>query len=80
MTNHVIASLDQVTAEGLTDVLISSGALDAGSVASVVLNPGRGNWSAGASNILVPRQGDRPIYLIDRQPFNWSLTAWLGAP
>lgn len=29
-------------------------------------------------NILVPRQGHRPIYLIDRQPFNWSLTTWLG--
>jgi hypothetical protein len=34
---------------------------------------------AGCYNILVPRQGERPIYLIDRQPFNWSLTTWLGA-
>ena len=34
---------------------------------------------AGEYNILVPRQGDRPIYLIDRQPFDWSLTTWLGA-
>ena len=33
---------------------------------------------AGPYNILVPRQGDRPIYLIDRQPFAWSLTTWLG--
>ena len=33
---------------------------------------------AGDSNILVPRNGDRPIYIIDRQPFNWSLTTWLG--
>lgn len=33
---------------------------------------------AGAYNILVPRQGTRPVYLIDRQPFNWSLTTWLG--
>jgi len=32
----------------------------------------------GCANILVPRDGDRPIYLIDRQPFNWSLTTWLG--
>jgi len=32
----------------------------------------------GAGNVLVPRQGDRPIYIIDRQPFNWSLTTWLG--
>ena len=31
------------------------------------------------TNILVPREGIRPIYLIDRQPFNWSLTTWLGA-
>jgi hypothetical protein len=33
---------------------------------------------AGSYNILAPRQGERPIYLIDRQPFNWSLTTWLG--
>jgi hypothetical protein len=33
---------------------------------------------AGCYNILVPRKGNRPIYLIDRQPFNWSLTTWLG--
>jgi hypothetical protein len=32
----------------------------------------------GHNNILVPRNGDRPIYIIDRQPFNWSLTTWLG--
>lgn len=33
----------------------------------------------GEKNVLVPRDGDRPIYIIDRQPFNWSLTTWLGA-
>lgn len=33
---------------------------------------------AGDANILVPRSGDRPLYLIDRQPFDWSLTTWLG--
>jgi hypothetical protein len=32
----------------------------------------------GEQNILVPRQGNRPVYIIDRQPFDWSLTAWLG--
>jgi len=32
----------------------------------------------GEKNILVPRSGDRPIYIIDRQPFDWSLTTWLG--
>jgi hypothetical protein len=32
----------------------------------------------GQHNILVPRSGDRPIYIIDRQPFDWSLTTWLG--
>ena len=32
----------------------------------------------GDKNVLVPRQGDRPVYIIDRQPFNWSLTTWLG--
>jgi hypothetical protein len=30
------------------------------------------------TNILVPREGDRPLYIIDRQPFDWSLTVWLG--
>jgi len=30
-------------------------------------------------NILVPRSGHRPLYIIDRQPFNWSITTWLGA-
>ena len=33
---------------------------------------------AGHHNILVPRVGDRPIYIIDRQPFDWALTTWLG--
>ena len=32
----------------------------------------------GQKNILVPRVGDRPIYIIDRQPFDWALTTWLG--
>jgi hypothetical protein len=32
----------------------------------------------GQTNILVPRDGDRPIFIIDRQPFDWSLTTWLG--
>jgi hypothetical protein len=30
------------------------------------------------NNILVPIDRARPLYLIDRQPFNWSLTIWLG--
>jgi hypothetical protein len=34
------------------------------------LNPG---------NILAPIEGAAPIYLIDHQPFDWSLTCWLGA-
>lgn len=33
---------------------------------------------AGHHNILAPRAGERPLYLIDRQPFDWSLTTWLG--
>lgn len=32
----------------------------------------------GQKNILVPRVGDRPVYIIDRQPFDWALTTWLG--
>ncbi|MGH2607247.1 MAG: hypothetical protein ACRDG5_11715, partial [Anaerolineales bacterium] len=32
----------------------------------------------GPGNVLVPREGDRPVYLIDRAPFEWSLTTWLG--
>ncbi|MEY2936449.1 MAG: hypothetical protein RL033_7198 [Pseudomonadota bacterium] len=34
------------------------------------LNPG---------NVLWPREGTSPVYLIDRQPFDWSLQCWLGA-
>jgi len=29
-------------------------------------------------NILSPREEDGKIYLVDRQPFDWSLTTWLG--
>ncbi len=32
----------------------------------------------GENNVLVPREDERPIYIIDRQPFDWSLTTWLG--
>jgi hypothetical protein len=32
----------------------------------------------GCTNIMVPRIRSRPLYLIDRQPFDWSLTSWLG--
>ncbi len=32
----------------------------------------------GENNVLVPRAGDGPIYILDRQPFDWSLTTWLG--
>jgi hypothetical protein len=32
----------------------------------------------GHNNVLVPREGVRPIYIVDRQPFDWSLTTWLG--
>lgn len=34
------------------------------------LNPG---------NLLVPRERAGPVLFIDRQPFDWSLTRWLGA-
>ncbi len=30
-------------------------------------------------NIMVPRAGIRPLYLIDCQPFDWSLIHWLAA-
>jgi hypothetical protein len=30
------------------------------------------------NNVLVSINGKHPLYLIDRQPFNWSLTSWLG--
>lgn len=30
------------------------------------------------NNILVPNQALKPLYFIDRQPFDWSLTTWLG--
>jgi hypothetical protein len=32
----------------------------------------------GETNVLAPREADRPVYVIDRQPFDWSLTTWLG--
>lgn len=31
-----------------------------------------------AGNIFVPMEGDRPVFIVDRQPFDWSLTTWLG--
>jgi hypothetical protein len=30
-------------------------------------------------NMLAPQVGERPLYLIDQQPFDWSLTTWFGA-
>jgi hypothetical protein len=33
---------------------------------------------AYCTNILAPREAEQPTYLLDRQPFNWSLTTWLG--
>jgi Phosphotransferase enzyme family len=30
-------------------------------------------------NVLWPKVGSEPVYLIDRQPFDWSLQRWLGA-
>jgi Ser/Thr protein kinase RdoA (MazF antagonist) len=31
------------------------------------------------SNILIPQSAAaRPLYIVDRQPFDWSLTTWLG--
>lgn len=30
------------------------------------------------NNILIPINEDHPLYLIDRQPFNWGITVWLG--
>ncbi|MCW5852138.1 MAG: phosphotransferase, partial [Anaerolineae bacterium] len=29
-------------------------------------------------NILAPIVGEEPVYIVDRQPFDWSLTVWLG--
>ncbi|MEZ4591476.1 MAG: phosphotransferase [Chloroflexota bacterium] len=30
-------------------------------------------------NLLVPKVGERPLFLIDQQPFDWSITTWAGA-
>jgi hypothetical protein len=30
-------------------------------------------------NIMAPLNDDAPVYLVDRQPFDWSQTVWLGA-
>ena len=32
----------------------------------------------GHHHILVPLNEDRPIFILDRQPIDWSLTTWLG--
>lgn len=32
----------------------------------------------GPGNVLIPEEGDRPLYIIDRQPFDWSVTSWVG--
>jgi hypothetical protein len=29
-------------------------------------------------NVFVPIDGVRPLFIVDRQPFDWSLTTWLG--
>lgn len=29
-------------------------------------------------NVLSPKTSGTPLYLVDRQPFDWSLTVWLG--
>ncbi|AWB43002.1 hypothetical protein DCC85_01310 [Paenibacillus sp. CAA11] len=42
---------------------------DQGTLVHGDLNPG---------NILSSKATDKEIYLIDRQPFDWSLTSWLG--
>ncbi len=34
---------------------------------------------ANPGNMLVPHEGERPLYLIDQQPFDWSITTWSGA-
>jgi hypothetical protein len=34
---------------------------------------------ANPTNIFVPLKGVRPLYILDRQPFDWSLTSWLAA-
>ena len=31
-----------------------------------------------AGNVFEPVEGNRPLYIVDRQPFDWSLTTWLG--
>ncbi len=35
---------------------------------------------ANPGNMLVPKKvgGERPLYLIDQQPFDWSITTWAG--
>ena len=33
---------------------------------------------ANPGNILIPIDEYRPLYIVDQQPFDWSLTTWLG--
>jgi hypothetical protein len=48
MPTDVIASVEQVTREWLTDALLASGALGAGTVIGVDVETSHGNWSRNA--------------------------------
>ncbi len=66
MNENVITNLEQVTTEWLAAVLTHSGALTQGSVTSVTIDTGRGNWSTSGSLQLEysqDAQGERPSRL-----------------
>src|SRR5690606_4214238 len=63
VSDQVITSLEQVTAEWLTAVVQQSGALTEGAVVGFEVEGGRGNWSTSGSLRLqytAEAQGERP--------------------
>ena len=69
LKSHWLTLIDQIFAE-LPDRLVERGQ----ETTHFTLIHGDPN----TGNILVPHMGERPLYLIDQQPFTWSLTTWLG--
>jgi thiamine kinase-like enzyme len=71
------AALEPYQSQSLRDIfthhpaLMSQRALDPNGQTLIHGDPNPGN-------ILTPKHGSGRVYLIDRQPFDWSLTTWLA--
>lgn len=72
MPEQVMTSIDQVTAEWLTTVLVRSNALTRGAVAAFDVDTGGGNWSTNAR--LTVRYTDEAQGTLPRR-----VTIWIAA-